>query len=641
MAESRDKPTAAACNVPVLRCSFAVVPAETAKQENLCEPPREPGSTKPANSSISMKFRYFPLLALALAGCSQNNKSETATTASDARFDAFKGEFIEALWRQNPDYASSQGYHKYDSLLVIPNTAQRQNDDAFTRKYLAALGTFGLDSLSPNNQIDLRLLRNELRAERWYADTLKTWQWNPAGYNLGASVGDLLNGRHFPLSRRLRNISDKISHAADYYAAAQANLSNPTREHTELAIKQNAGGLAVFGSALADSVRKSGLSEAEKKTLTDRIAATRAAVQGYLDFLKSDVLAKGRFRSFRIGRELFDQKFAYDIQSHFTATEIYQQALTHKAELLHDMGRRAARLYPKYFPGQKAPADTLALITAVVNQLTLKHAPRDGFVDAVKRQIPTLVAFVNDKKLLTQDPSKPLVVRETPLYMRGSGAGASVSAPGPYDKGANTYYNVEPLPTEWTPAQAESYLREYNDYTLQILNIHEAIPGHYTQLVYANRSPSLVKSIFGNGAMIEGWAVYSERMMLESGYGNNSDEMWLLWDKWNLRVTLNTVIDHAIQVDNMSEKDVVALLRRDGFQEEAEARGKWLRATLSQVQLSSYFTGYTEIYALREELKKKEGKNFDLKNFHEQFLSYGSAPVKYIRELMLRPNQAK
>ena len=585
-----------------------------------------------------MKLRYLPLLALAVTSCSQVNKT---ATGPDARFDTFKNQFIEALWKQNPDYASSQGYHKYDSLLLIPNAAQRQADDAFAQTNLAALGRFTLDSLSPNNQIDLRLLRNELRAERWYADTLKNWQWNPASYNLGAAVGDLLNGRHFRLDRRLRNISDKISHAADFYAAARANINNPTKEHTALGIKQNAGGLEVFGSALADSVRKSSLSEAEKKTLTDRIAATRAAVQGYVDFLKNDVLAKNQFRSFRIGKALFDQKFAYDIQSHFTAAEIYQQALKHKAELLHDMGRRAARLYPKYFPGQKAPADTLALVTAVVNQLTLKHAPRDGFVDAVKRQIPTLVAFVNEHKLLTQDPSKPLVVRETPLYMRGSGAGASISAPGPYDKSANTYYNVEPLPAEWTPAQAESYLREYNDYTLQILNIHEAIPGHYTQLVYANRSPSLVKSIFSNGAMVEGWAVYSERMMLESGYGNNSDEMWLLWDKWNMRVTLNTIIDHAIQVDNMRENDAVAMLRHDGFQEEAEARGKWLRATLSQVQLSSYFTGYSEIYALRKELNQQQGQKFDLKTFHEQFLSYGSAPVKYIRELMLRPAEKK
>ncbi|GAC1593899.1 MAG: DUF885 domain-containing protein [Hymenobacter sp.] len=583
-----------------------------------------------------MKLRYLPLLALAVASCSRPT-APNGSPGPDARFEAFKNRYIEALWRQNPSLASAKGYHKYDSLLVVPDAAQRQRAAAFTRQYLGVLATFAPDSLSPNNQIDLRLLRNQLRAERWYADTLKNWQWNPATYNLGAAVGNLLNGRHYRLERRLRNISDRLSHAEAFYTAARANLSNPTREHTELAIKQNGGGLAVFGAALADSVQQSGLTAAEKKILTDRIAGTRQAIQGYIDYLKTEVLAAGKFRSFRIGKALFEQKFAYDIQSRFSAAEIYQQALRHKAELLHDMGHRAARLYPKYFPGQPAPADTLALITAVVNQLTLKHAPRDGFVDAVKRQLPTLVAFVNAHHLLTQDPSKPLVVRETPLYMRGSGAGASVSAPGPYDRGANTYYNVEPIPTDWTPAQAESYLREYNDYTLQILNIHEAIPGHYTQLVYANRSPSLVKSLFGNGAMVEGWAVYAERMMLETGYGHNADEMWLLWDKWNLRVTLNTVVDHAIQVDNMSEATAVALLRREGFQEEAEARGKWLRATLSQVQLSSYFTGFTEIYALREELKQQDGRAFDLKTFHEQFLSYGSAPVKYIRELMLRP----
>ncbi|WP_345236688.1 DUF885 domain-containing protein [Hymenobacter saemangeumensis] len=540
------------------------------------------------------------------------------------------------MWRYSPEWAASQGYHKYDSLLVVPDSAQRQREAVFYTRQLQALGKFAPDSLSPNNQIDHHLLTNQLRAFRWYADTLRDWQWNPAQYNLGASVGDLLAGRHYRLDRRLRNISDKISRATLYYAAAKNNIRQPTREHTQLAIRQNQGGLAVFGAALADSVRKSGLSAKEKEVMTERIATTRLAIQSYIDFLQKDVLPAGAFRNFRLGRELFAEKFNYDIQSRFSAEEVYQKAQQHKAELLHDMGRRAARLHPKYFPGQPAPADTLALIAKVINQLTLKHAPREGFVDAVKRQIPTLVQFVNDKKLLTQDPSKPLVVRETPLYMRGSGAGASVSAPGPYDKGANTYYNVEPLPKEWTAAQAESYLREYNDYTLQILNIHEAIPGHYTQLVYANQSPSLVKSIFGNGAMIEGWAVYTERMMLENGYGNNSDEMWLLWDKWNMRTTLNTVLDHAVHVDNISKEDGIKLLMSQGFQERAEAEGKWLRATLSQVQLSSYFTGYTEIVALREELKSKQGSSFDLKAFNEQFLSYGSAPVKYIRELMLR-----
>jgi uncharacterized protein (DUF885 family) len=586
-----------------------------------------------------MKIRYLLLLALALPACTSNTTKttdQTAATAADARFDRFKDQFLLGFWRQNPDYASSQGFHKYDSLLVVPNEAQRRSDAAFVTKNLGSLASFAIDSLSPTNQIDWRLLHNELRAQRWYTDTLRSWQWNPATYNLGASVGDLLNGRHYPLARRLRNISDKIAQAPAYYAAAKANITGPTREHAELAVQQNEGGLAVFGPALADSVRKSSLNDAEKQLLTQRIAGAQKAVQGYIDFLKQDVLTGKDFRSFRIGKALFDRKFALDIQSRYSAEEVFKLAQKRKAYLLHDMGRRAARLFPKYCAGQPVPKDSLQLIRQVIDKLTLKHAPREGFVAAVKRQIPTLTKFVNDHQLLTQDPSKPLVVRETPLYMRGSGAGASVSAPGPYDLKANTYYNVEPLPPTWTDQQAESYLREYNDYTLQILNIHEAIPGHYTQLVYANRSPSRVKSIFGNGAMIEGWAVYAEQMMLEAGYGNNSDEMWLLWDKWNMRSTLNAVVDNLVQTKQASEQDVVALLTGAGFQEEAEARNKWHRATLSQVQLSSYFTGYTEIVALRNEVRQRDGDKFSVKNFNEQFLSFGSAPVKYIRDLLLR-----
>ena len=589
-----------------------------------------------------MRLRHLPLLLLpALAACTSHPAAtETAAAAgtpADARFDGFKNRLILDLWQLNPDFAASQGFHKYDSLLVVPDAAQRQREAAFVARGLAGLGGFGQDSLSASNRIDWKLLQNALVSARWQADTLREWQWNPATYNLGASVGDLLAGRYYPLERRLRNISDKIAGVQAYYQAAEANINSsvPTREHTELAVQQNEGGLAVLGPALADSIRRSSLSAAEKQLLTQRVAAAQTAIDGYIGFLRKRLPMGPQYRSFRIGKALFDRKFALDIQSRYSADEVYQLAQAHRAALLHDMGHRAARLFPKYCPGHPMPADTLRLIREVINQLTLKHAPREGFVEAVKRQLPTLAGFVNAHHLLTQDPSKPLVVRETPLYMRGGGAGASVSAPGPYDTAANTYYNVEPLPASLSAEAAESYLREYNDYTLQILNIHEAIPGHYTQLVYANRSPSLVKSIFGNGAMVEGWAVYAERMMLESGYGGNSDELWLLWDKWNMRSTLNAIIDNQIQTRNASEADVKALLTGEGFQEQAEADGKWHRATLSEVQLSSYFTGYTEIMALRQEVKAKEGNQFSLQRFNEQFLSYGSAPVKYIRALLL------
>jgi uncharacterized protein (DUF885 family) len=239
---------------------------------------------------------------------------------------------------------------------------------------------------------------------------------------------------------------------------------------------------------------------------------------------------------------------------------------------------------------------------------------------------------VTSNNLLTLDPDKPLVVRETPLYKRGV-AGASIDAPGPYRPQENTYYNVTPL-DGLSNEQAESVLREYNQWILQILNIHEAIPGHYAQLVYSNRSPSLVKSLFGNGAMVEGWAVYSERMMLESGYGGNTPEMWLMYSKWNLRVVTNTILDYAVHVLGMQEAEAMDLLTRQAFQSRAQAQEKWNRVQVSSVQLTSYFSGYSEIMELREQRRQALGERFALKDFHEKFLSYGSAPVRMIRELM-------
>jgi uncharacterized protein (DUF885 family) len=290
-------------------------------------------------------------------------------------------------------------------------------------------------------------------------------------------------------------------------------------------------------------------------------------------------------------------------------------------------------VWPKYFPNAEPPADELAKIGRVIARLSDEHVPREQLVAEVRNQLPELVRWVEEHDLVELDPSKPLTVRETPLHKRGI-AGASIDAPGPYDPDAPTYYNVTPL--DDLPAErAESWLREYNQWMLPILNIHEAIPGHYVQLVHANRSPSLIKSIFGNGAMIEGWAVYAERMMLESGYGEHKAEAWLVYSKWNLRSVVNTVLDYRVHVLGMTEAEAMDLLTRQAFQTEQEARDKWRRVTLTSVQLTSYFAGYSAILDLREQRQRLQGDAFDLKRFHGQFLSYGNAPVQVIRELML------
>ena len=576
--------------------------------------------------------RFFIALigAMLMAACSNQN-SEKNKVNTDDQFDQFKERFVTALWKQYPAWASSVGFHNYDSVLTIPNNVEKEASLLFSQKYLDTLQSFDLNALSANNKTDFYLIKNNLESNIWYAKEFDSGSWNPAEYNIGGSFSEILNTNQYAIEDRLRNISIKLKNVGAYYEAAKNNINNPTKEHTALAINQLAGALSVFETDIPKATIASKLNETEKNVIVERCKNAVATINVFINFLKA--LKNEHPRPFNIGKDLYFKKFEMDIQSKFTANEIYKRALLRKKELHLKMYDAAMALWPKYLEKVKTPTDSLTVIRLMIDKLSINHTHRDSFQSEIEKQIPKLIEFIKQKDLIYIDPSKPLVVRKEPAYMQGV-AGASISSPGPYDKNGNTYYNLGTL-ANYSAAEAESYLKEYNDYILQILNIHEAIPGHYTQLVYSNNSPSLIKSLFGNGAMIEGWAVYTELMMLENNYGNNTPEMWLMYYKWHLRSVCNTILDYSIHVNNMSEKEALNLLMNEAFQPEAEARGKYKRVSLTQVQLCSYFTGFTEIFDLRESLKKKQGKTFNLKQFHEQFLSYGSAPVKYISEAML------
>jgi len=577
---------------------------------------------------LQMKKALTLLILTVMFSCQQSEKKEADTNAN---FDSFKNSFIERLWELYPGWAAAVGYHKYDSILVIPDQAFHSREVEFARAHLDSLAAYPADKLSANNKTDHVMIMNALKYIEWNVNSFKDYEWNPASWNVCGSFGEALNGTYAPLEERLRNMHLRMQNVPAYYEEAKRSIKNPTAEHTLLGIDQNTGGAGVFETDIPDSVMAcAGLSASEKEQMTARSKECAAAVHGYAAWLKE--MKNENPRTFRLGRELYDKKFEFDIQSGYSPEQIYQKALTRKKELHSEMHKISASIWNKYFEGTAMPSDSLKAIKMMIDKLSATHVHRDSFQLAIEKQIPELEKFVTEKNLIYLDPKKPLVVRKEPAYMAGV-AGASISAPGPYDKDANTFYNVGSL-TGWPEERAESYLREYNHYVLQILNIHEAVPGHYTQLIYSNQSPSIIKSVFGNGAMIEGWAVYTERMMLENGYGNNEPEMWLMYNKWHLRAVCNTILDYSVHVNNMSKEDALHLLIDEAFQQKAEAEGKWKRCTLTQVQLCSYFTGYTEIYDFREDTRKKEGDKFDLKSWHEKFLSYGSAPVKEIRKLM-------
>jgi uncharacterized protein (DUF885 family) len=576
---------------------------------------------------------YVFILFILFQSCN-NNTNQIAADNADNTFKQFEPVFMDAYWKHNPSSSIFTGYGKYYEELVIPDSASFVNDISFSKQWLDSLHAINYKQLNDNNKITFDIIENNLQSAIWYNDTFKIHQWDPSAYNLNGECYYIINQPYAPLDERLRILSKHIMHADDYYSAALHNLYKPVREYTALAIQQNLGGLDVFGSSLADSINASHLSVAEKDTLNAHVSITVKSIKAYTDSLQKMLDDKNTsFRNFAIGKELFTQKFKYDLQTDFTPEEIYSKALADKDHYIKEMYATANDLWSKYETSPK-PADSIALIQAVIDKISLHHANPAYILDTCKNLVHALEKFIIQKDLFDFDTTYPVIVRTMPAYEAGVTLASAEFTP-PYQKQGDTYFNVEDL-SKLPAAQVESSLREYNDYSLQMLAIHEAMPGHCLQGVYNNKkSPDIIRSVFQNGAMIEGWAVYTETMMIENGWADHAPEMLLIHDKWKLRELANVLIDYDMQCLSYSKNSIMKLLTHDCFQTTAQAEEKYHRATVSQVQLCSYYAGSSAIFSLRDEYKNKEGSKFNLKDFHEKFLSYGSSPVKYIRERML------
>ncbi len=583
-----------------------------------------------------MKFSSIlaTMVLVAFVAACNTPKSESVDQA-DATFSALETGLLDAYWKQYPSASIAIGYGKYYDNLVIPSPEVYTSNIAFTQHWLDSMKTIGYDQLSDNNKISYKIIRNQLESDIWYQSVFKPQEWDASLYNLSGDSYYIIHQPYAPLDERLKTLSKRLEHADEYYKAALAMLHEPTREHIGLSIMQNEGGLSIFGAELTDSIAVSKLTEEEKAALQQNVTKTVEAIKVYVAELKKiQADPDYKFRNYAIGKDLFAQKFKYDLATDFTPEELYNKAQTDKKYYYGQMIHIADTLWTKYYPGKAKPADTLAMVQAVIDQISNQHAAPEHFFDTLTAQVYALKKFIVQKDLFDFDTTYPIVVRIMPAYARGFSVASAEFTP-PYQKQGETYYNIDDL-TLYPKDKAEGVLREYNRYSSQLLSIHEAVPGHCVQGIYNNKkSPDVVRSVFQNGAMIEGWAVYAEAMMLENGWGNHAPEMELIHAKLKLRELANVIIDYDIQCLGKPKEDIMHLLVKECFQTTAQAEEKYHRATLSQVQLCSYYAGSSAIQDLREAYKTKMGDGYSLKNFHETFLSFGSSPVKYIRENML------
>jgi uncharacterized protein (DUF885 family) len=283
-------------------------------------------------------------------------------------------------------------------------------------------------------------------------------------------------------------------------------------------------------------------------------------------------------------------------------------------------------------PDAPTPEQQQAVIEAALALAYAQKPPRDKVVDASKEALARATGFVRTKDLITL-PDAPVAVVTMPVFAQGV-AVAYCDSPGPFDKNMSTFFDVSPIPADWTDEQTASFLREYNLLGIQDVAVHEAMPGHYVQLWHANKCPSIIRAVLGSGSFVEGWAVYAEGMMVDEGFRGETPLYQLVQLKALLRTITNSILDQALHVDGISKEDAMTLMTKTAFQQEREASGKWTRASLSSTQLSTYFVGVSEHNAIRAEYERRAGASFNLKTYHDKVLAYGSAPARYVRALM-------
>ncbi|HEY8616392.1 DUF885 domain-containing protein [Phenylobacterium sp.] len=567
--------------------------------------------------------------ALTAAGFALLATPAAAATAADARFARLAARYIDELARGGPIAATTLGDHRFDDQIDDLSAAGRARRRAATQALLREAEALRAGELSRENQVDLALLKNQLRYELWSDAVLQPWAWDPLTYSgaAGSALYGLMAREFAPRPQRLRSAIARMEKLPGLFAQARAELA-PARVpliHAETYARQHPGVLSIVDTMIGNDL--AGLTPAEQARFKAAEAGLRTAVAEHQTWIDRTLVpqAKG---DFRLGAKLYDQKLAFALMSPMSRAEIRTAA-----EAALKAARAEMFQLSRQILGDKAPAGgEQAVIEAALELSYRDHAPREGIVDQARGSIDQATRFVREKDLITL-PDAPVDIILMPEFQQGV-AVAYCDSPGPLERHLKTFYAISPIPKDWSEERAESFLREYNRRMVHELNIHEAMPGHFVQIWHSNRHPSTLRAVLGSGPFVEGWGVYAEDLMATQGYLADDPLFRLTQLKMRVRSITNAILDQMVHVDGAGEAEVMKFLTVTAFQQEREAAGKWTRARVSSAQLPSYFVGVAEHDALKAEAERRAGAGFNLKRYHDQVLSYGSPPVRYARALM-------
>lgn len=557
-----------------------------------------------------------------------------AATSEDARFEAFGDRAVDEYLRLNPVNATQLGDHRYDALMPDVSAAGRAAVRAFAERTLAELDRFDTTTLSRENQVDAILLKDQLDYLLFSQQRLQDWAWDPLTYSPGSALFSLMSREFAPLPDRLRSATGRLEALPTYLAQAREAL-DPARVpliHAQTAAKQNPGINSLIDEILS---KKDALPAADQARLERAAAAAKAAVAEHQTWLDKTLVPNAKGNE-RIGAALYDEKLRLALNSPLSRQEIRARAERELQSLRSKMYQVAAGMIKGDASAPPAPADPTpdqqqAVIEAGLAKVYADIPPREEVLQFAKGTLAQAIAFAKARNLIGF-PTSNFDVIEMPEYARGV-AVAYADMPGALEKDQRGYYDVMPIPTDWSAEQTASFLREYNKWAIHELTIHEAVPGHLLQLAHSNQYKSKLRSVLQSGPMIEGWACYGQDVMADAGYLDRDPRYLLAHYKFQMRMPVNAIIDQDFHTGNLTREQAMELMTKQAFQQEREAAGKWVRLQLSSAQLPTYFVGYQEWKDFRAEAEKKP--DFNLRKFHDSALSHGSPPVRFVRALEL------
>jgi uncharacterized protein (DUF885 family) len=584
-----------------------------------------------------------------------HSSNASSSDQANAKFAKLSEEFIHETLALSPSSASQAGYHEHldpktgkaialdallDDVSAAGMTEQRRVYAEWRERFRSEtpLASLGLEDAADWQLIDDQIALNLLEFDR-----IQNYKHNPTVYVelLGGALFQPLTDDYAPEDVRLGHILSRIAATPRFLDQARSQLVDADPIFIKVAVEENDGNIDLIQNTIAAAFPAG----SKLKGQFDQAAPQAIqALKSFSRWLQDDLAKRKTDRTWRLGKELYAEKFRLVMETPITPDQVLADAENELKKTRAEMLQIALPLHKQYFPDHDDHASLSPqerenkVIGEVLQKIADDHPKRDDLMQTVKDDIAGIRQFIIDKKIVSLKSRDNLKVISTPLFMRGIYSVAGFHGAPPLDPNAEAQYWVTPIDPKTPADKAESKLREYNNWVLKWLTIHEALPGHYVQAEHANEiepvTRRLVRSLYGNGAYVEGWAEYGAQVMMQQGFADNDPRYRIsYWKVW-LRAVGNTILDVRMQTMNMTDEQAMSFMMNDAFQTRAEADGKLQRAKLSSTQLPTYYVGTSEWWRLRRAYEAAKGKDFTLIDFHDRALDQGALPVPWLGNIL-------